>query len=54
MPSDNDKADMQGTSMDDLPGTNRGTVDVGDANTEELVNSQQEAAEKHQQRNSYQ
>lgn len=54
MPPDNDKADMQGTSMADLPGTNLETIDVGDANTNELVDAQQEAAEKHEQQGSYQ
>lgn len=62
IPGENDQADMKGTSMDDLPGTD-GTdeeVDVDvDADEEEqdadeLEDAQKDAAEKREQEGGYQ
>jgi hypothetical protein len=59
---ENDQADMQGTSMDDLPGTD-GTyeeVDVNvdaeeeDQDADALEDAQEDAAEKREQEDGYQ
>lgn len=59
IPGENDQADMKGTSMDDLPGTEGGTGGAVDAENEEqdadeLEDAQQEAAEKREQEGGYQ
>lgn len=64
-PGENDQADMKGTSMDDLPGTDQadGTdddvdVDVdaddGSQDADDLEDAQRDAAEKREQEGGYQ
>ena len=61
IPGENDQADMSGTSMDDLPGTD-GTdedvdvdVDTGEEqDADELEDAQKDAAEKREQEGGYQ
>ena len=54
IPGENDQADMQGTSMDDLPGTDDGPKDEVDVDAEELEEAQLDAAEKREQEGGYQ
>ena len=54
IPGESDQADMQGTSMDDLPGTDDGTKDEVDVDAEELEEAQRDAAEKREQEGGYQ
>ncbi|WP_394443305.1 hypothetical protein ACGGKE_18370 (plasmid) [Sphingobium naphthae] len=54
IPGENDQADMQGTSMADLPGTDDGTKDEVDVDAEELEEAQLDAAEKREQEGGYQ
>jgi hypothetical protein len=63
IPGENDQADMQGTSMDDLPGINDGTdedvdVDVDaeeeDQNADTMEDAQKDAAEQREQEGGYQ
>lgn len=57
IPGENDQADMKGTSMDDLPGTDGRDEDVDvdvdpeqeDQDADELEDAQQKAAEKQEQ-----
>lgn len=63
IPGDNDQADMHGTSMDDLPGTDDGTdedvdVDVDadeeDQDADAMEDAQKDAAEQREQEGGYQ
>ena len=59
IPGENDQADMQGTSMDDLPGTDDGTdedvdVDEEDQDADALEDAQKDAAEQREQEGGYQ